>query len=228
MAPSLSVAIVEDHDDLRNELLDLFVAEGYRVTAFASAESIRRQASRFDLYIIDIGLPGEDGMSLSHWLRQSDPRCRIFILTAHDDNQKRIDSFRTGIELFLGKPVDPQQLMRAVAMVASPNRAIGEADNGNYHLVLGTGILKGPSSAIKLSSSEVALLKKLGELRQLPLSIKEVAEALNLSPDQLNTGTLEARISILRKKFVEIGGTRNVIAAVRKYGYKINANIVFQ
>lgn len=227
MASSLKVAIVEDHNDLRHEMVDLFVAEGHIVSAFPDAESLRRNNGRMDLYIIDIGLPGEDGLSLARWIREQHQGARIFILTAHDENQKRIESFRVGIELFLAKPIDPNQLKAAVSLIAAHPDATVEAEQ-SFTLESASGILRSATSSIKLSSSEVALIKKLVDLRQLPLAVKDVAEALNVAPDQMHTGTLEARISILRKKFLEIGGTRNVIASVRKYGYKINASVTLR
>lgn len=224
MATALRVAIVEDHDDLRNELADLFIANRHTVLTFPDAESLRRISDLFDLYIVDIGLPGEDGLSLAHWLRQKNQQARIFILSAHDENKKRIQSFRVGVELFLTKPIDPDQLMDVVSMISADADGRAQVDQ-EFSLELANGILRGPSSAIKLSSSEATLVKRLVELRQLPLSVKDVAEALNVAPDQMNTGTLEARVSILRKKFMEIGATRNIIASVRRYGYKLNAKI---
>lgn len=114
--------------------------------------------------------------------------------------------------------------MDVVSMISADADGRVQVDQ-EFSLELANGILRGPSSAIKLSSSEATLVKRLVELRQLPLSVKDVAEALNVAPDQMNTGTLEARVSILRKKFMEIGATRNIIASVRKYGYKLNAKI---
>lgn len=227
MAPQLNIAVVEDHNDLRHELAELLSAAGHRVTSFADAETFCADTMQYDLYLIDIGLPGEDGLSLAQRVRRRDQKARIFVLTAHDENQKRIDSFRTGVELFLAKPVDPEQLVSAVSLVTMPHDH--QAPDGlEFSLDLASGILKGPASAIKLSSSEVALVKRLVDLRQLPLSVAEVADALNVGADHLHTGTLEARISILRKKIVEVGGSRNAIASVRKYGYKINQKILLK
>lgn len=224
MASSLKIAIIEDHNDLRHELHEMFFMEGYVPVSFSNAESLRKTRASFELYLIDIGLPGEDGLSLAQWIRDNNQDARIIILTAHDENQKRIESFSVGVELFLAKPVDPVQLMNAVAIVCGNTKARQSTD---AQLVLDTSNrnLTGLLGSVKLSSSETALVKSLVQIRRLPLTVSDVAEILNVEQDHANTGTVESRISILRKKFVKVGALHNAIASVRKFGYKINVKI---
>lgn len=224
MASSLKVAIVEDHDDLRHELHEMFFMEGYSPVSFSDAEPLRKSKEKFDLYLIDIGLPGEDGLSLAQWIRNNNQDARIIILTAHDENQKRIESFSVGIELFLAKPADPVQLMNAVAVVCGKAK-LRQAIDAQLVLETSSRNLTGSLGTVKLSSSETALVKSLVQMRRLPLTVNDVAEILNVDQDHANTGTVESRISILRKKFVKVGALHNAIASVRKFGYKINVKI---
>lgn len=220
MATPLKICLIEDHDDVRRELAVLLRAHGHTVSIFSDAESFKEKMPTCDVYIIDLGLPGEDGLSLSHWLRKQRREAHIFILTAYDQNDKRIESYRIGVELFLTKPIDPAQLIEALDVACAPrdDQAIEEAI---FSLDLSKRIFQGADLSVKLSYAEAMLLKKLVDMRYLPLSQREVAETLNVGQDQLNTGTVEARVSILRKKLAQTGADKNIIAAVRKFGYKL-------
>jgi DNA-binding response OmpR family regulator len=224
MAIDLSISIIEDHLDISRELTVLLAKQGYSVSTFSSAEHFKESVPQSDLYIIDIGLPGEDGLTLSKWLRTQKHDANIFILTAYDRNDRRIESYRIGIELFLTKPIDPQELLTAISAVLKPTN-LGDKRQKRPILLVRQKVFRGPEKAIKLSSSETVLLKKLIEMRQLPLSQREVAEILNIGDEQLNTGTVEARISILRKKIAQTGIDKSIIISVRKFGYKLSEDI---
>lgn len=221
MASALNVILIEDHRALREELTVFLSRAGHKVIAMPDAETLMAENAEADLFIIDIGLPGEDGITLARWVRSRSPSAQIFILTANDDNFNRVESYGFGVDLFLKKPIEPRALLQAVQSVVPLHMKI----NPVFIFKRSLNELAGKDGKVRLSSAEAALLQSMLVREQKTLTADEVGATLNIVANAQNTSSLEARISILRKKIVSIGGSRNDIAAVRSHGYKLNCDI---
>ncbi|MFM8939041.1 MAG: response regulator transcription factor, partial [Phenylobacterium sp.] len=115
--------LVVDDDDRIRELLRAFLRRrGFRVSVAAGAEAARRllDALDFDLAILDVMMPGEDGLSLVAWLR-SQPgrtgRLPVLMLTARGDPEDRIEGLRRGADDYLPKPFEPEELVLRIEAV---------------------------------------------------------------------------------------------------------------
>ncbi|MEY4757381.1 MAG: hypothetical protein RJA34_2279 [Pseudomonadota bacterium] len=117
MVASLNILVVEDHDALREATVDTLRQQGHQVTGIDSAEALIGELAgvRFDVYVIDLRLPGEDGISLTRRLRQDQPDAGIILATARVLPQDRAAGLASGADIYLAKPLLPEDLQAAVA-----------------------------------------------------------------------------------------------------------------
>jgi two-component system phosphate regulon response regulator OmpR len=134
--------LVVDDDDRIRELLKAFLTRaGFRVSAAPGGEAARRllEALDFDLAILDVMMPGEDGLSLAAWMRSrpgSAGRLPVLMLTARGDPSDRIEGLRRGADDYLAKPFEPEELVLRIEAIL---RRIAEAPSG-----AGGGLSLGP------------------------------------------------------------------------------------
>ena len=164
------ILIVDDDARLRR-LLERFLDEqGYRVRTVESAEQMDRLLSRelFHLVVLDLMMPGEDGLSACNRLRTGGNQIPIIMLTAKGDEASRIQGLEQGADDYLAKPFNPRELLariRAVLRRQAPQvpGAPGSEDEtvtfGDYELFLGTRELKKGDQVHMLTTGEFAVLK---------------------------------------------------------------------
>lgn len=193
---SKRLLVVDDEAILLKAVAATLRAEGYEVATARSAADALVSVNQTmpDLIVSDIRMPGMDGFQLARTLR-SNPRTTsvpIIFLTAKDDRRDRIEGFRTGVDAYLVKPFDPEELLAVVANIISRV----ERTSSEFAQMLGS--IKGEEDSaadfefedFTESESRIALLVAEG------FSNKEIALQLNLS-----VRTVEGHISnILSKK----------------------------
>ncbi|MGA1728205.1 MAG: response regulator transcription factor, partial [Burkholderiaceae bacterium] len=111
MSPTLSlnIVLVEDHDLLRTVTESVLKEAGHNILALGCAEEVDEALSGMnpDLYILDLNLPGEDGISLARRIRRSHPRVGIIMTTVRSEVTDRLDGYESGADIYLPKPTDP-------------------------------------------------------------------------------------------------------------------------
>jgi two-component system phosphate regulon response regulator OmpR len=132
--------VVDDDDRIRELLKTFLTRSGFRVTAASGAEPARRliDALDFDLAVLDVMMPGEDGLSLVAWLRSRPGRpgrLPVLMLTARNEPGDRIEGLRRGADDYLAKPFEPEELVLRVEAIL--RRAAEEPANGGSGLSLG-------------------------------------------------------------------------------------------
>lgn len=137
--PDCTVFVVDDDASVRDALAMLLGVHGYRTMIFGDAASFQR-AYRHDVglacVLIDIRMPGVDGLALQKWLLESDPNLPVVIMTGHGDVDSAREAFRSRAVDFLEKPINHQRLLVAVeealarqsAIVLTRERAAGFAE----------------------------------------------------------------------------------------------------
>ncbi len=105
------IAVVDDHRDIRDLVGKYLTKHGYRVSLAENASTLRRLLDRsaFDLIVLDIMMPGEDGLSLCRYVR-STTEVPVILLTAMTDETDRIIGLELGADDYLGKPFNPREL----------------------------------------------------------------------------------------------------------------------
>ena len=120
MAASLNIIVVEDHDSLREVMVAILNSAGHQAVGLASAEALDDEAGGrvADIYLIDINLPGENGISLAARIRHAQPRVGIIMVTGRVKATDTVDGYRSGVDLCLFKPVAQGELLAAVQALA--------------------------------------------------------------------------------------------------------------
>lgn len=221
MATSLDILVVEDHDLLRQAIVSMLCENGHRAEGVYCAEDVDASLAVKvpDIYIVDLNLPGEDGISLSHRLRANQPRAGIVIVSARSDLVDRLAGYKTGADFYLTKPFETDELLAIIQSIGARIKQ-GLSD---LAMVLDVDRLafKGPTTEIFLTQAEVDLLKGMVFADDQVLSHAEVAAHLKLHNGPLFRATINVRLSQLRKKLASSGTEEPTIRSIRGMGYKL-------
>ena len=116
MATHLNIVVVEDNDDLREAIVEVLSALGHRVLGLTCAEELGDEGAQavIDLLVVDLNLPGEDGVSLTRRLRQIQSGLCILMMTARDTVRDKVSGYEAGADMYLTKPVSIEELTAAV------------------------------------------------------------------------------------------------------------------
>ena len=175
------ILIVDDDARLRRLLERFFDEQGYRVRAVENVEQMDRLLSRelFNLIVLDLMLPGEDGLSACARLRESGNQVPIIMLTAQGDEASRIQGLEQGADDYLAKPFNPRELLARIKAVLRRQAPLvpgapGSEDEfvsfGEYKLSLATRELTRGDEVHMLTTGEFAVLKALVKHAREPLT----------------------------------------------------------
>lgn len=224
MSSSLSIVIVEDNDDLRELTADALRAQGHQVCALACAEAVDEAlgAAPADVFLIDLNLPGEDGLSLAQRIRRAQPLVGIIIISARAELTDKVVGYDSGADVYLPKPVPLEELSAALKSFARRRQAqrIDSRLPGGPLRLEGQH-LQGPSGSVKLTHAEEVLLTAFARAPGGRLESWQLAELLGSDLEHFNKSSLELRIVRLRKKLSQAGATGPLIESLRSVGYQL-------
>lgn len=227
MVAKLNITVVEDHDALRAVTLEALRQEGHTVQGISSAEAMDDEAARFpaDLFIIDVNLPGEDGLSLSTRIRSGNPRAGIIITTGRTMTNDRIAGYDSGADVYLCKPVALEELLAAVKAVRRRvdfwHAKTRQENNDGFLLDSSAMKLSGPKGRVGASATDMHILTAFANSASQQLEYWQLMELLGQSPDEYKKANLEVKIVRLRKKLQLVGADLGCIRSVRLVGYKL-------
>lgn len=220
-APHLLV--VDDDDRIRSLLQRYLVDQGLRVTTASNAEIARRfmDVLAFDLLIVDIMMPGEDGISLTRSIRTHSD-IPILMLTAKSDIDDRISGLETGADDYLSKPFEPRELLLRANNIlrrsGPPEGVIIELVRfGPFTFNLEKGELRRADTVIKLTDREKEMMRIFCQ------AAGECVPRHELLADPTGAGerTVDVQINRLRRK-IEIDAANPVyLHTVRGIGYRL-------
>ncbi len=217
--------LVVDDDARLRALLQRFLSEqGFRVTAAADAAAARHALAgfAFDLVILDVMMPGENGLELVESLRREGQDVPVIMLTARGAPDDRIAGLEAGVDDYLGKPFDPRELALRIRTIL--RRAAPPAEVSAGPVQLGTRWfdpqrveLRGPEGVLRLTGGEAALLAALAARPNEVLSREEIAAALG-TPDA-GERAVDVQVTRLRRKIEPDPREPRFIQTVRHRGY---------
>lgn len=216
------ILVVDDDDRIRNLLKQFLARQGHALTTAPDAATTRKllQTLRFDLIILDVMMPGEDGLALLEALRDAGDRTPVLLLTARGQASDRIEGLRLGADDYLPKPFEPEELaLRAAAILRrlrNPDPP-QEIEMSGLVFDLRRGCLLGPSGPIRLTESEQQLLGILARHAGEPVS----REMLAAGPSSGTERSIDVQVTRLRKKIEPDPKIPIHIQTVRGIGYRL-------
>jgi two-component system, OmpR family, phosphate regulon response regulator OmpR len=205
------IMIVDDDARIRDLLRRYLSQEGFEVLQAEDGKALTRLLLResVDLIVLDLMMPGEDGLSICRRLRANNDRTPIIMLTAKGEDVDRIVGLEVGADDYLGKPFNPRELLARIHAVLR-RRPTQEApgspapDNetvqfGPFSFDLGARHLKRGAEDLPLTTGEFAMLKALVRHPRQPLSREKLAQLARGREFEPFDRSLDVQISRLRK-----------------------------
>lgn len=224
--------LVVDDDKRLRELLERYLGEqGFVVRSAEDAAAMNRELAHeaFDLVVLDLMLPGEDGLSICRRLRSADPQLAIMMLTAKGDEIDRIVGLEMGADDYLPKPFNPRELLARIQAVLRrrPPAIPGAPTSGERTTVsfgdvcvdLATRSLKRGEETIALTTGEFSVLKALLEHPRQPQSRERLMTLARGREQGPYDRAIDVQISRLRKLVEPDPGTPRYLQTVWGFGY---------
>lgn len=227
-ARSLNVVVVEDHDGLRDVITEVLRSHGHAVTGLACAEELDDKAGGMpiDLLIVDLNLPGEDGLSLAQRFRAAQPLSGIIIVTSRDKVEDRVSAYTSGADIYLQKPVSMVELMAAVNSVARRLSAQTTTESQSPPPSVSIDVEKmrlcGPLGEGVLTSAEALLIAALARAPGRRLETAALLGHLKIDPASYSKSAFEVRVVRLRRKLMDVGADKQCIRSTRMQGYQLS------
>jgi two-component system phosphate regulon response regulator OmpR len=229
--PRMKIIVVDDDARLRDLLNRYLTEQGYAVRAVRDAAEMNRHLARerYDLMILDLMLPGEDGLSICRRLRGCGESMPIIMLTARGDEVDRIVGLEVGADDYLPKPFNPRELVARVQAVlrrrplpAPPGAPATEpqvVEFGAFRFNLAGRSLTKSGQDVPLTTGEFALLKVLVQHSRSPLSRDKLMELARGREFGAFDRSIDVQISRLRKLIEPDPSKPAYIQTVWGFGY---------
>ena len=220
--------IIDDDRRIRALLSRMLSSEGYRVTTAADAtEAMARLKSiSFDLIVLDVMMPGEDGFAFAARLRADRTELAhvpILMLTARSEADDRVRGLEAGVDDYLGKPCEPRELTLRIASIlrrAAPRvsqRPPASVHFGDFTFDLGRGELRQRGEIIRLTDRERAMLRLLAENPGETVA-RETLSGLGVAA---NERTVDVQVNRLRRKIERDPSNPLYLQTARGAGYRL-------
>jgi len=222
MGTEMRILIVEDDSTLGSGLVRILQAEGYAVDLMPRGEQavLAAERERFDLVILDVGLPGIDGFEVLRRLREGAQRMPVLVLTARDTVDDRVHGLDLGADDYMVKPFAMPELAARVRALIRRSQAQTGPRVVHGPLALDTvarrAFLRG--APLDLAAREWAVLEVLLARVERIVSKESIIQAVASWGDELSPNAIEVYVSRLRAK-LEPAGIR--IRTVRGFGYML-------
>jgi two-component system phosphate regulon response regulator OmpR len=203
--------VVDDDPRLRDLLRRYLTDNGFNVYVAENAQAMNKLwlRERFDLLILDLMMPGEDGLSVLRRLRGSNDPTPIIMLTAKGEDVDRIVGLEMGADDYLAKPFNPRELLARINAVlrrkapeevpGAPTQEDKTVSFGEFTLDLGTRSLTKGGEPVALTTGEFAVLKVFARFPRIPLSREKLMELARGREYEAFDRSLDVQISRLRK-----------------------------
>lgn len=222
------VVVVDDDQEMRNLLQRYLSENGYAVRVLANGAGLERALAHepADVLILDVMMPGEDGLSICRRLRASGEQTPIIMLTAKGDPVERVLGLEMGADDYLGKPFLPRELLARVAAILRRNPKASFVQSGSRQLRFGRFVLDLDSMSlaregrqIELTSREFQLLTVLAQQAGRPLSRGQIIDLAMGRDAGVTDRAIDVQIVRLRRLIEDNPAQPRWIRTVWGHGY---------
>jgi two-component system phosphate regulon response regulator OmpR len=208
-APPRRVLVVDDDPELRRLLQAYLAGHRYEVIALPDAADVARRIERHrpDVLVLDVMLPGEDGLAVCRRLRNAGEQLPIVMLTARDEPADRILGLEFGADDYVGKPFDPRELVARLSAVmrrmrtpaAAPDAVAERVAIGRWQIDLAARRLCSEGEDVVLTSGEFAMLRALVTRPYEPLRRDQLLALARGADHDAHDRAIDVQVSRLRK-----------------------------
>lgn len=230
-SPSDKILVVDDDARIRDLLRRYLTQEGFEVILAEDGRAMSRALLRqsVNLIVLDLMMPGEDGLSICRRLRASNDRTPIIMLTAKSEDIDRIVGLEVGADDYLGKPFNPRELLARIHAVlrrrppaevpGAPSKDNEVVSFGPFSFDLGARSLQRNGVEVPLTTGEYSMLKALVRHARQPLSREKLAQLARGREFEAFDRSLDVQISRLRKMVETDPAAPRYIQTVWGVGY---------
>ncbi|MEO7979686.1 MAG: response regulator transcription factor [Sporichthyaceae bacterium] len=217
------VLVVEDDHGLRDVVARALREAGFEVTTAADGSGALRtaKAARFDVVVLDIGLPDADGRDVCQAMRAGGTTAPVVFLTAKDGVTDRLSGFAAGGDDYLAKPFHLAELVARLQVAVRRSGEPTGTTTGDVHLDPSGHDLTGPGGRVPLSPTEFRLLARLMVEPRGVVRRNELVAAAWAHGSIVADNTLDQYVAKIRRKLVE-AGTSQTVVTVRGVGYRVS------
>jgi two-component system phosphate regulon response regulator OmpR len=221
--------IVDDDERIRELLKKFLMRNGFLVTSARDASHARRILSGldFDLIVLDVMMPGEDGMSFTRSIRETS-MTPILLLTAKGETEDRITGLEAGADDYLAKPFEPKELLLRINAILRRMPEVKEADTAPKVLNLGPirydidrGEMWQGDEIVRLTATESQLMRIFSATPGEAISRAKLVEELGRDRGQAQERGVDGQITRLRRKIETEPKQPRYLQTVRGAGYML-------
>lgn len=231
MRINIRILLVEDDNDLRESVEECLNLAGYDIKGVSSGMDCYRALgeSAFDIAIVDLGLPDQDGFILAKYIRSNTPM-KVIILTARNAVEDRVRGYDAGADLYLVKPVDYRELTAAIRSLGERIHPTQEPRGSScdkwflsrekWHLVAPDG------TVVPLTGRELHFVDALLATPGKPVRRETIIEQLGYSDAEYASRAMDSLVRRLRRKIESSTRCEPPIRTVHAIGYCFSAPII--
>ena len=228
--PTPHLLIVDDDERIRDLLRQFLQRNGFLVSVARDAQHARRvlEGLEFDLIVMDVMMPGEDGIALTHALRETIDT-PILLLTAKGETDDRIKGLEAGADDYLPKPFEPKELLLRINAILrrmpEPEPEITAPKMltmGPVRFDIERAELKKGEDLVRLTATEVQLMRIFSEHLREPVSRAKLVEDLGRDTGQAQERAVDVQITRLRRKIEVDPKQPRYLQTVRGEGYMLS------
>jgi len=221
--------IVDDDERIRVLLQKFLMRHGFLVTAARDASHARRILTGldFDMLILDVMMPGEDGLSLCRSIRETS-QTPILLLTAKGETGNRIEGLEAGADDYLPKPFEPKELLLRINAILRRMPETPAEDSvpkilnlGDIRYDLERGEMWQAEDFVRLTATEMQLMKIFSAKPGEPISRNKLVEELGRDRGQAQERAVDVQITRLRRKIETDPKQPRYLQTVRGAGYML-------
>jgi two-component system phosphate regulon response regulator OmpR len=221
--------IVDDDERIRNLLQKFLIRNGFLVSVARDAAHARRilLGLDFDLIVMDIMMPGEDGVSLTRHLRET-RTTPVLLLTAKGETEDRILGLEAGADDYLAKPFEPKELLLRINAILRRAPAVEQAmtlpkvmNLGDIRYDVDRGEMWMGSGRVRLTATESQLMRIFSSNPSKPLSRTRLVEELGRDGGQAQERAVDVQITRLRRKIESNPKQPRYLQTIRGAGYML-------
>ncbi|MES2665777.1 MAG: response regulator [Pseudomonadota bacterium] len=226
--PAAHLLVVDDDERIRGLLQKFLIRSGFLVSVARDAAQARRLLAglEFDMIVLDVMMPGEDGVSLTRDLRKK-MTTPILLLTAKGETSNRIEGFEAGADDYLVKPFEPKELLLRInailrrVPVAKPAEAVPRVLHlGAVRYDMDRGELWRGPDVVRLTATEAALMRIFAAQPGLPVTREKLVGDLGRD-DAAQERAVDVQITRLRRKIEDDPKQPRYLQTVRGEGYML-------